>query len=178
MPFSKQELAFRQLWAFFILFWRYNFLFLLRTNKSNWKQKTAVWSNHLGLKTEGGLRTSSAVSLQMWNLREMVPSGKPYRGAVAGLWSSADWGMKKQKTLVLKDDRLINWCPFQLVLCQLILAPVQRSCNLGARCEAFLFHLVPHHLQKPYTSHLREQPSVGNTCTGRGGRQMSQMGYG
>lgn len=41
----------------------------------------------------------------------------------------------------------------------------------------FLFHLVPQHLQKPYTSHLREKPSGGNKCTGKSGRQASQLGY-
>ena len=89
---------------------------------------------------------------------------------MAGLWSSVDRGVKKDPA-VLKDDSLLNWCPFQLVLCQLMLAPVQRACNLGARCEAFLFHLVPQHLQKPHAPHLRQQHSVGNRCTGRGGRK-------
>lgn len=89
---------------------------------------------------------------------------------MAGLWSTVDRGVKKEPA-VLKDDRLLNWCPFQLVLCQLMLAPVQRSCNLGARCEAFLFHLVPQHLQKPHASHLRQQHSVGNRCPGKGGRK-------
>ena len=89
---------------------------------------------------------------------------------MAGLWSSVDRGVKKDPA-VLKDDSLLNWCPFQLVLCQLMLASIQRACNLGARCEAFLFHLVPQHLQKPHASHLRQQHSVGNRCTGRGGRK-------
>lgn len=100
----------------------------------------------------------------------MIPSGKLYHGAAAGLWSNVDGGVKKDPE-VLKDDRLFNWCPFQLVLCQLMLAPVQRSCNLGARCEAFLFHLVPQHLQKPHASHLTQRHSVGNRCTGKGGRK-------
>lgn len=87
---------------------------------------------------------------------------------VCGAVRIAEW---KKDPAVLKDDRLLNWCPFQLVLCQLMLALVQRSCNLGARCEAFLFHLVPQHLQKPHASHLRQQHSVGNRCTGRDGRK-------
>lgn len=48
-----------------------------------------MWSNHFGFKN-GGLKTSSAVNLQVWNLREMIPSGKPYWGAVTGLWNDTD----------------------------------------------------------------------------------------
>lgn len=101
----------------------------------------------------------------------MIPSGKLYQWCRGWFVEQcADRGVKKDPA-VLKDDRLLNWCPFQLVLCQLMLAPVQRACNLGARCEAFLFHLVPQHLQKPHASYLRQQHSVGNRCTGRGGRK-------
>lgn len=101
----------------------------------------------------------------------MIPSGKLYQWCRGWFVEQcADGGVKKDPA-VLKDDRLLNWCPFQLVLCQLMLAPVQRACNLGARCEAFLFRLVPQHLQKPHASHLRQQLSVGNRCTGRGGRK-------
>lgn len=60
-----------------------------------------MWSNHFGLKNRG-LKTSSAVNLQVWNLREMIPFGKPYWVSVAGLWNDTDRGMKKTKNCSLE----------------------------------------------------------------------------
>lgn len=171
MPLVNRAAASRQLWAFSFSFGRYNFLFLLRTNKFNWRKLqrgVITWFLKTGRVKNKFCSKSASVKYEgkdpIWKTLPRYPGWFVEQCRLRG---------EKTKPVVLKDDRLINWCPFQLVLCQLMLAPLQRSCNLGARCEAFLFHLVPQHLQKPYTSHLKEKPSGGKKRPGKGGKQVS-----